>query len=74
MPDKRTDYETPFGRYLASLEHGATSALARKAGISYTTLWRMAAGKTQADRRTAARLMAADDRITFSMLWPEDWE
>ena len=74
MPDKRMAYQTPFGQFCATLSYGEVSELARKAGISYTTLWRMAAGKSSANRRTAARLMNADERITFGMLWPEDYE
>jgi transcriptional regulator with XRE-family HTH domain len=69
-----SDYDTPFGRFYRGLPHGEPAELARKAGISRQYLWALASGNRQAGMAMAARLMAADDRITLGMLRPDFYE
>lgn len=69
-----SNYDTPFGRFYCSLPHGERAALARQAGMKRQYLWALAAGHRKAGIKVAARLMAADERITLGMLAPESFE
>jgi len=68
------NYNTPFGRFYQGLPHGERAELARKSGMKRQYLWALGAGNRKAGIDVAARLMAADERITLGMLRPESFD
>ena len=68
------EYNSPFGKFYQSLPYGGASELARKAGMKRQYLYALAKGEKNVGIQVAARLMAADDRITLGMLCPDHFD